>query len=204
MYGGFDTTRSTRSVMPREQIGSSKGHAVGHAVPAGVAPCDRQSRVRHVCRDDPSLVELTCERDRETAGASSSIDDDRRWAPTPEHGENLLDDEFGFGSGNQGVRRHFELESPELTHAENKRHWFAALTPRDQTVIGACECGRWVVVATHDECGRVPAQGVTCEQFGVESGFCVEYAGAAQPDPGGRDVLVHGHRTGPTTQPRRT
>src|SRR5260370_35162142 len=110
--------------------------AVGDGMKSGVALRDGQGGARNVRRVNRRAREFLGEGHGDTAGAGADIGDLQAFA-----GEGLFaagaefadgkaiegdfDDVFGFGAGNQDVRRYFKIEAPEFLFAGEMLRWLA-------------------------------------------------------------------------------
>jgi hypothetical protein len=109
-------------------------------VACGIAACDVEGGPRDIGREHPRAGKLARQRDGEAAAAGADVHDhDRRAAR--ERFECGLDDELGFGSRRQHVARHFEIEAPKLTGADDLRDRLSLQSSCDELGVSLLELG---------------------------------------------------------------
>src|SRR5207302_489651 len=127
-YNGWRGACGPANAAAIEQIRFDEMDAAGDGMARSVAAGDGERRTGNVCSVDRRCGEFLGESDGDAAGAGADVGDLQTFAGESlfaagaeladrEAVERDFDDVFGFGAGNQDVRRYFELEAPEFLFA---------------------------------------------------------------------------------------
>ena len=116
-----------------------------------------------------------------------------------------LDDELGFGAGNEDVWRDLEVQSPELALTSDEGYRLARGAPLDERGEAPVDVGRHRIAPIGQEARPVPAERMPSQHLGVEPCVLGREARAHERLPRVSDPLVYGcHRSAVVSAFRRT
>ena len=136
-------------------------------------------------------------RDRhgDAAAPGADIGHRQRRGPVAKQLEHRFDDQLGRRARDEHVRRHFQLEAPEFTHADDVGERLAGGAARDERLVLRREPLRLLRVRIGEEALGRPAEHVLRKEPRVEIRLGPGNAGVAEPLPRRRDLHVDAHDT---------
>jgi len=152
-----------------EEVGLEEGDAMGEAEAGGVVLGNGEGGGGEVGGGDAGGGEVGGERESDGTGAGTDVEE-----PGPAEGgaggepvEDGFDEEFGFGTGDEGVASDAEVEAVELLHAGEVLDGFFGGSAGDVGAVGLVEGGGEFGVGVGDEPGAVAKEEMGEEGFGL-------------------------------------
>jgi hypothetical protein len=152
-----------------EEIGLEEGDAVDQVVAGGVVFGDGEGGGVEVGGGDVGQGELGGKGECDGAGAGADVED-AGWGRSGAGGdpaEDSLDEEFGFGAGDEGVAGDTQHEAVELLMTDEVLDGFFGGAAGDEGAVGAEEGGGEFGVGVGDEPGAVAEEEMSEEGLGI-------------------------------------
>jgi hypothetical protein len=137
-------------------------------VPDRVPPRDLERVSRDVRGDDGGRRALVRDRDRHAAAAGADIGHRQRRGPVAIELQHRFDNQLGRRARDQHLRRHLQLEAPELPHADDVGERLSGGASRDERLVPRREVVRLARVRVREETLGGPAEHMLREESCVE------------------------------------